>query len=164
MNQEELKELIYFLSQKDISEFSIERADSTVRIKRRVEAQGQAGASPLSTLLTINGAGEKGAGAAADDDASPVPKALKTAEELYILKSPMVGIFRRRPAPGGRPFLTEGDLVEVGQVVCTIEVLRLMHEVESDVAGEVVEIMVGDRETVEYGQALLAIRPGKKPI
>jgi acetyl-CoA carboxylase biotin carboxyl carrier protein len=160
MNQEELKELIYFLSQKDISEFSLERADSTVRIKRNIEPQLQVVATPLA--LQSSGHGQTGAGITAGDAAAQTAVATEE-EELHILKSPMVGIFQRGAAAGGRPFVAQGDLVEAGQVVGMVEVLRLMHEVQSDISGQIVEIAANDREPVEYGQPLFAIRPATKP-
>lgn len=166
MNQDELKELIYFLSQKDISEFSIERADSTVRIKRNIEVQTRDAATVLASASRNSGPAGTVAEIIAEHNGPPA--AIVVAEEaedkqLHILKSPMVGIFQRGPAAGGRPFVAEGDRVEVGQVIGMIEVLRLMHEVHSDVTGKVLEIAASDREPVEYGQPLLAIRTANKP-
>jgi acetyl-CoA carboxylase biotin carboxyl carrier protein len=160
MNQEELKELIYYLSQKDISEFSIEREDLAVRIKRRVEVQNGADASILSTLLPGN-AGLAGASPlpAVRDDASALLEAAE--DQLQMLKSPLVGIFHNSKASNSQPFLRKGDVVKVGQVVGMVDVLRLMHEIHSDIAGEVQEIIVSDRQPVEYGQPLFAVRPEK---
>lgn len=166
MNQDELKELIYFLSQKDISEFSIERADSTVRIKRNIEVQTREAAPSLASAPRNSAPAGAVAGVIVEHNGTPssiVVAAEAEDEQLHILKSPMVGIFQRGPAAGGRPFVAEGDRVEIGQVVGMIEVLRLMHEVHSEVTGEIVEITASDREPVEYGQPLLAIRPSNKP-
>jgi acetyl-CoA carboxylase biotin carboxyl carrier protein len=162
MNQEELKELIYYLSQKDISEFSIEREDLAVRIKRRVEVQNDADASILSTLLPGN-AGFAGTGQlpAARADAPVSSNAETKEEQLQMLKSPWVGIFHSSKASNSQPFLSKGEKVKVGQVVGMVDVLRLMHEIHSDFAGEVHEVIVGDREPVEYGQPLFAVRPEK---
>jgi acetyl-CoA carboxylase biotin carboxyl carrier protein len=161
MNQEELKELIYYLSQKDISEFSIERADLAVRIKRRVEVQNDADASILSTLLTGNAAfAGTGPLSAARAD-SPVSSNEVKEEQLQMLKSPWVGIFHSSKASNSQPFLSKGEKVKVGQVVGMVDVLRLMHEIHSDFAGEVHEVIVRDREPVEYGQPLFAVRPEK---
>lgn len=158
MNHDELKELIYFLSQKDISEFSIERAGSSVRIKRNIESQL---AAP-SARVTLNAReAETVSVVVAANDGSPSQTAAAAEEELHIVKSPTVGIFQRGPAPGGRPFVSEGDTVEAGQVVGMIEVLRIMHEVKSDVSGRVIEAAANDREPVEYGQALFAVYPNK---
>lgn len=163
MNQEELKELIHFLSDKDISEFSMERADSTIRIKRHVDNHGLAVAPP-SIVLPGSGNDKAGGGVMAGKLASSVSCVIAAAEEeLRSVKSPMVGIFQRGTVAHKHPFVTEGDRIEIGQVVGVIEVLRLMHEVQSDVAGTVVEIVAGEREPVEYGQPLLLIRPGQKP-
>jgi acetyl-CoA carboxylase biotin carboxyl carrier protein len=160
MNQEELKDLIYFVSEKNISEFSIERADSTVRIKRHIDIRAEHAAQPS---IVLAGSTNVNTEVMPGSDAPPVSAFIATPEELHSLKSPTVGIFQRGRTPDGPPFVAEGDAVEIGQVVGIIEVLRLMHEVHSDVAGEVVEITTGDREPVEYGQPLLLIRPERKP-
>lgn len=160
MNQEELKELIYYLSQKDISEFSIEREDLAVRIKRRVEVQNGADASILSTLLPGNaGFADASPLSAVRDDASASLEAAE--DQLQMLKSPLVGIFHNSKSFNSQPFLRKGDVVKVGQVVGMVDVLRLMHEIHSDIAGEVQEIIVNDRQPVEYGQPLFAVRPEK---
>lgn len=164
MNQEELKELIYYLSQKDISEFSIERADLAVRIKRRIEAQNDINAL-LPALLSKNPAGSagsvslSGSSDSANTDTGVIEE--KKEDKLQFVTSPMVGIFHKSQSPNGHPFLREGDMVEMGQIVGMIDVLRLMHEIHSNIAGEVLEVMVDDREPVEYGQPLLAVRLAK---
>jgi acetyl-CoA carboxylase biotin carboxyl carrier protein len=85
-------------------------------------------------------------------------------EDLHVLRSPTVGIFHESRVPGGQPFVEAGNMVEAGQITGLIEILRLMSEIASDVAGEIVEKMVSDGEPVEYGQALFAIRPCKNNL
>jgi acetyl-CoA carboxylase biotin carboxyl carrier protein len=162
MNQEELKELIYYLSQRDISEFSIEREDLAVRIKRRVDVQSGADASILPTLLPGN-AGFAGASSlpAVRDDASVSNEAAMEEDQLQMVKSPLVGIFHISKSFNSQPLLRKGDMVKVGQIVGMVDVLRLMHEIHSDVAGEVQEVMVRDLEPIEYGQPLFVVRPEK---
>jgi acetyl-CoA carboxylase biotin carboxyl carrier protein len=82
-------------------------------------------------------------------------------EELHQVKSPIVGTFYESPAPGSLPFVKPGDQVAAGQVLCIIEAMKLMNEIESDVSGEVVRALVNNGQPVEYGQALFAIRPRK---
>jgi acetyl-CoA carboxylase biotin carboxyl carrier protein len=164
MNQEELKELIYYLSQKDISEFSIERADLAVRIKRRVEIPNEAGASLLSALVSNGAMGSVADGVLSRPNGTNGSTTAAQEEKPQILKSPLVGIFHNSRSPHDPPFLRKGDTVEVGQIVGMVEMLRLMHEIHSDVAGEVLEIIASDQKPVEYGQALLAVRPEKKAI
>ena len=75
------------------------------------------------------------------------------------MKSPIVGTFYESPSPGAPPFVKPGDHVKQGQAVCIVEAMKLMNEIESDVAGEVVKILVGNGQPVEYGQPLFSIRP-----
>ena len=86
----------------------------------------------------------------------PVPE-----EELHIVKSPIVGTFYEAPSPGAPPFVKVGDMVEVGQVLCVVEAMKLLNEIESDVAGEIVKKLGANGQPVEYGQELFAIRPKK---
>ncbi len=78
-------------------------------------------------------------------------------ENLHVIKSPLVGTFYRSPSPGAPPFVEVGDIVSPGQVLCIIEALKVMNEIESDVRGKVVKILVENGETVEYGQLLFII-------
>jgi acetyl-CoA carboxylase biotin carboxyl carrier protein len=158
MNQEDLRELIHLLAQKDIAEFSIEHPDATVRIKRRTETLNRDTGTAPSTFSTTQTAIAVETYAPTASAVAPLPDSSLAAEqELHVVKSQMVGIFHRYESPG-RPFLHEGDMVSAGQIVGVVEVLRLMHEVTSDVAGEVLEIITEDREPVEYGQPLLTVR------
>jgi acetyl-CoA carboxylase biotin carboxyl carrier protein len=88
------------------------------------------------------------------------PSAPAAAEEnLHIVKSPIVGTFYEAPSPGAPPFVKAGDTVEVGQVLCILEAMKLLNEIESDVAGEIVKKMATNGQPIEYGQELFAIRP-----
>ena len=78
-------------------------------------------------------------------------------EDLHVIKSPLVGTFYRSPSPGAPPFVEVGDIVSPGQVLCIIEALKVMNEIESDVRGKIVKILVENGETVEYGQPLFLI-------
>jgi acetyl-CoA carboxylase biotin carboxyl carrier protein len=80
-------------------------------------------------------------------------------EGLHIVKSPIVGTFYESPSPGSPPFVKPGDIVENGQILCIIEAMKLMNEIEADMAGEVVKQIVTNGQPVEYGQSLFAIRP-----
>lgn len=88
-----------------------------------------------------------------------LPPSQEVAEEkhLHVIKSPLVGTFYRSPSPGAPPFVEVGDIVSPGQVLCIIEALKVMNEIESDVRGRVVKILVENGETVEYGQSLFLI-------
>jgi acetyl-CoA carboxylase biotin carboxyl carrier protein len=80
-------------------------------------------------------------------------------EGLHIVRSPIVGTFYESPSPGSPPFVKPGDIVEAGQILCIVEAMKLMNEIESDVAGEVVKRLVVNNAPIEYGQELFAIRP-----
>src|SRR5882672_1339679 len=131
MNQKELKELIDFLIEKDISEFELERGDVKVRIKR---------GSDQATVIT---------------HAMPVAPMPMAASPVQTQSQ------SHTPAPGSLPFVKAGDQVAAGQVVCIIEAMKLMNEIESDASGEIVKILVNNGQPVEYGQPLFSIRPRK---
>jgi acetyl-CoA carboxylase biotin carboxyl carrier protein len=160
MNQKELKELIDFLVEKDITEFELERGDLKVRVKRGSEpavvhmAPVPAPTAPIATAAP---------GVALAAPAPPATPAapVEAAEEvgLHIVKSPIVGTYYEAPSPGSPPFIKVGDTVAAGQVLCIVEAMKLMNEIESDVAGEVVKILVTNNQPIEYGQSLFAIRP-----
>lgn len=166
MNQKELKELIEFLIEKDIAEFELERGDVKVRIKRGAEAHASAAdtrffavhsaAPPMAEL------GASPVSAAAGPSAS-VPKAEKPQpeEQLHTVRSPIVGTFYESPSPGSPAFVKVGDQIETGQVLCIVEAMKLMNEIESDVSGEIVKKLVNNGQPIEYGQELFAVRPKK---
>jgi acetyl-CoA carboxylase biotin carboxyl carrier protein len=161
MNQKELKELIEFLIEKDIAEFELERGDVKVRIKRGSEPVVSASA-PDSRFFAAPSPGPGAAsGATSPPAAPPAPAAQAPAPEegLHIVRSPIVGTFYESPSPGSPPFVKPGDVVEAGQILCIVEAMKLMNEIESDVAGEIVKKLVANNAPIEYGQELFAIRP-----
>lgn len=160
MNQKELRELIDYLIEKDISEFELERGDVKVRIKRGT-VDAAAAAIPHAVVVPNLPVAPAAASQAARGNVTPPPvaPAATTEEELHIIKSPIVGTFYESPSPGSPPFLKIGDVVEAGQVLCIIEAMKLMNEIETDIAGEVVKKLVTNSQPVEYGQPLFAIRP-----
>jgi len=164
MNQKELKELIEFLIEKDIAEFELERGDVKVRIKRGGEHTVVHAHEPrfYSVPAAPGPAPEVGAVpvVAAAPSAAPPPAAAPE-EGLHAVKSPIVGTFYEAPSPGAPPFVKVGDSVEVGQVLCIVEAMKLLNEIESDVAGEIVKKLAANGQPIEYGQELFAIRPRK---
>ena len=166
MNQKELKELIDFLIEKDISEFELERGDVKVRIKRGADAAAPviAHAVPMAPMPMTSAApaSYSSAPAPATPTVGSQPAAPVSAEEeLHTVKSPIVGTFYEAPGPGALPFVKPGDQVAAGQVLCIIEAMKLMNEIESDMSGEVAKVLVNNGQPVEYGQPLFAIRPRK---
>jgi acetyl-CoA carboxylase biotin carboxyl carrier protein len=94
--------------------------------------------------------------------AVPPPPAEPAAQEnLHIVKSPIVGTLYEAPSPGAPPFVKVGDTVEIGQVLCIVEAMKLLNEIESDIAGEIVKKLGTNGQPIEYGQELFAIRPKK---
>ncbi len=167
MNQKELKELIDYLVEKDIAEFEFERGDVKVRVKRgaTVIATPQF-AAPETRFVAVPPAGVAPAAApgAAAVPATPVSAAPTTPEVseeagLHVIRSPIVGTFYEAPSPGAPAFVKVGDTVSDGQVLCIIEAMKLMNEIESDLAGEIVKKYVVNAQPVEYGQPLFGIRP-----
>ena len=153
MNQKELKELIEFLIEKDIAEFELERGDVKVRIKRGALV---AVAPAVHTMPMLALPATLPASPAA---AQPAAASTFADDGLHIVKSPIVGTFYESPSPGSPAFVKPGDSIENGQVLCIIEAMKLMNEIEADVAGELVKQLVTNGQPVEYGQALFSIRP-----
>jgi acetyl-CoA carboxylase biotin carboxyl carrier protein len=155
---DELRELVDFLKENGIAEFDMERADLKVRIK----FAGAAGASASDLALArqmIAGGGESipSLNRAATPPSAGAASA-ESDEKLHEVKSPIVGTFYESPSPGASAFVKPGDIVEIGQVLCIVEAMKLMNEIESDVAGEVVRRIATSGQPVEYGQPLFAIR------
>jgi acetyl-CoA carboxylase biotin carboxyl carrier protein len=169
MNQKEIKDLIEFLIEKEIAEFELERGDVKLRIKRTSDApavthfvhspQAVAPAMPVAAHVAAAHAAPHAAGeapAAKADTAAPADDA-----DLFTVKSPIVGTYYEAPSPGSPPFSKVGDEVKVGQVLCIIEAMKLMNEIESEAAGALHKILVKNGQPVEYGQPLFLIRPHK---
>ncbi|MGA8539038.1 MAG: acetyl-CoA carboxylase biotin carboxyl carrier protein [Terriglobales bacterium] len=162
MNQKELKELIEFLIEKDIAEFELERGDVKVRIKRAAEPPPAA--APDSRYIAVQPAPVMVAASPAVSarvDLAASAAAAEPAESLHIVKSPIVGTFYESPSPGSPPFVKVGDVLEVGQILCIVEAMKLMNEIECDVAGVLVKKLVANVQPIEYGQELFAVRPTK---
>lgn len=166
---EQLKELIEFLKENQVGEFALERGDLKVNLKfgseqaaqpgldvaslaRLLAMQPAAGAPPVlapapSVAPQLHGRAEAPAGVESAGDA-----------DLHIVKSPIVGTFYESPSPGASAFVKIGDRVESGQVLCIVEAMKLMNEIESDASGEVVKRLVQNGQPVEYGQPLFALK------
>jgi acetyl-CoA carboxylase biotin carboxyl carrier protein len=160
MNQKELKELIEFLIEKDITEFELERGDVKVRIKRAGE-HTVVHAHPDPRLFAVPAAPAGGPPEVAAVQVTPAAPAPVPEETFHMVKSPIVGTFYEAPSPGAPPFVKAGDVVEVGQVLCIVEAMKLLNEIESDVAGEILKKLAVNGQPIEYGQELFAIRPKK---
>ena len=142
MSNDEIKELIQLVVESGIAELEVERGEDRVRIRRTFDLPVTASA-PATIVETSGGH----------------PTAAPPEANEYIVKSPIVGTFYESPKPGDPPFVKVGDTVEPGRVLCIIESMKLMNEIESEVAGTVVAKLMENSRPVEYGEALFAIRP-----
>jgi len=167
MNQKELKDLIEFLIEKDIAEFELERGDVRVKVIRSGKGQATVSVVPevryvqASSIPAPHIASSPAAMHETAERPAVPPAVAASEEELFIVKSPIVGTFYESPSPGSPPFFKVGDQVETGQILCIIEAMKLMNEIESDASGVLVKRMVNNGQPVEYGQPLFAIRTNK---
>jgi acetyl-CoA carboxylase biotin carboxyl carrier protein len=153
MNQNEIKELVAFLAEKDIAEFEMERGDVKLRIKRAQAVLTAPLAASYPAPVAAPAPPPQAVSAAA-----PVASAPEKEEGMAIIKSPIVGTFYEAASPGSPAFVKEGDSVAVGQVLCIVEAMKLMNEIESDATGKIVKILVSNGQPVEYGQPLFKVR------
>jgi len=166
MNQKEIKELIELLVEKDITEFELERGDVKVHVRRGNSATPVvqvASALPATVPVPLTVAPPAApitAPQSAAASAPPPPAADEAASDadLFILKSPIVGTYYEAPSPGTPPFVKVGDAVKEGQVLCIIEAMKLMNEIEAEVAGVLAKAFVRNGDPVEYGMPLFGIR------
>ena len=154
----EVKRLLAFMQENGLEEFEYERRGVHIRLRKASAASGApavVAAPPVAAPVTAHAP----AVALAHDSAKPAAPSA----DVHLIKSPIVGTYYSAPSPEAEPFVTVGARVESGQVLCIIEAMKLMNEIESDVAGEVVQILVENGHPVEYGEPLFGIRThGKK--
>jgi acetyl-CoA carboxylase biotin carboxyl carrier protein len=165
MTIDEIKELIHVVRETGIFELEVQRGPDKVRIRTSAAPANTEVALPAGTSLpfgvTVPQAGPPSAAPAEPHDIPSItPPALPQDDDRnLIVKSPIVGTYYDAPGPGTPPFVKVGDHVEVRQVLCIIESMKLMNEIEAEVAGTVVAKLVENGRPVEYGEALFAIRP-----
>ena len=154
MNVKEIKEMIALMNENGLSEIEIEKEGLKLRLKKyngSVHSEFSVPAVPHMAAPV----------AAQTTAAAPVKEQSAAAKGLLEIKSPMVGTFYRAPAPDAPPYIQEGQTVEVGQVVCIVEAMKLMNEIKAEVRGKVVKISVENAYPVEFGQVMFLIDPGK---
>ncbi|HVC45818.1 MAG TPA: acetyl-CoA carboxylase biotin carboxyl carrier protein [Terracidiphilus sp.] len=157
---QDLKELIEFLKAYQVAEFDLDRGDMKIRLKFEQPKPAPAEITDLAERIAAARARVDTLEAAAPS--APAPAATAPAAEadadIHLVKSPIVGTYYGSPSPGAAAFVSPGDRVEKGQVICIVEAMKLMNEIESDVAGEVVKSFVSNGQPVEFGQPLFSIR------
>jgi len=166
LDLDELQKLLHILEEKQITEFELEESGVKLRIRKGAANHASAPVAPLvaTVLPSLGGpvvaAPPPPAPPAAVGAAAPAPAAEAEAG-VTVVKSPIVGTCYRTPDPNAPPFVDVGDRVRVGQVLCIIEAMKLMNEIEAEVAGEVVKVHRESGQPVQYGDALFSIRPDR---
>ncbi len=168
MNQKEIKELIELLVEKDITEFELERGDMKLHVKRGgssapsivqvAPALHTVAAPTLAHAPLIASATPPAQPAAGATPAASAPAGDAADADLVIVKSPIVGTYYEAPSPGTPPFVKVGDTVKEGQVLCIIEAMKLMNEIEAEVSGVIAKMFIANGSPVEYGLPLFGIR------
>jgi len=161
----ELRELVAALNQTDIAELTLKNDgfELTLRKPSALQPDVVMSATPVAPAPVLSSA------PAAQAPASPAPQAQETEPAappaiesgLVEITAPMVGTFYRSPAPDESSFVEVGDRIQSGQTVCIIEAMKLMNELEAEVSGEIVDILVENAEPIEFGQPLMRVRPSK---
>jgi acetyl-CoA carboxylase biotin carboxyl carrier protein len=161
---QEIQQLIDLLIKREVAEFEMEKNGMRIRILR----QASTGAAP-APVSPSNSSGDSSwppvehvaspAPVLSQEPSVPEPQPEAPLENAQVLKSPIVGTFFAAPSPDAPPFVNVGDRVHVGQVLCIVEAMKLMNEIESEFAGEIVRIHVENGQPVEYGQPLFTIKP-----
>ena len=170
MDLKELKEILQILEEKEITEFELEEEGMKLRIRKATAPSAKHASAPVAAPLVatvlpslggpVVAAPPPPAPPAAVGAAAPAPAAEAEAG-VTVVKSPIVGTFYRTPDPNAPPFVDVGDRVRVGQVLCIIEAMKLMNEIEAEVAGVVVKVHRESGQPVQYGDALFSIRPDR---
>lgn len=149
-----VQDVIHLMDASDINEISFEQGGVKIHLRRGPGMPFQTMAAPTMMAAPVMAA-SVAAPATAGASAAPAP----SAEKGNTQNSPMVGTFYRASSPESKPFIEEGDKVEVGQVYCIIEAMKLMNEVKAEVAGKVTKILVQNGQAVEFNQPLIVIDP-----
>ncbi len=159
MDLKQIHELIKIVNKSNIGEISIEDKDGKVTIKQKEEAAVTYTSSPSQAVYASAPAAS--APAAAPAVSAPAPTTAPKADNLITIKSPMIGTFYRRPSPD-KPLLADvGNDVAAGKVVCIIEAMKLFNEIESEISGTIVKVLVEDASPVEFDQPLFLVEPNK---
>lgn len=145
MNLKEIKDIFKFLKDTDIVEFELEKKDGKVRFKRGNIQQASVDIIQTGLPSPVEG----------------IERKVEKEDNLKTITSPMVGTFYRAPSPETDPFTEVGDIINKGQVLCIIEAMKLMNEIESEYNGKIVSIVVDNGQPVEYGEPLFLIKPVK---
>ncbi|MEO8480566.1 MAG: acetyl-CoA carboxylase biotin carboxyl carrier protein [Acidobacteriota bacterium] len=156
MNLDDIKQILELVREHDLSEFELERDGLKVRIRKA--GREATYVAPTSSLTPPMGLPMPAAAPAAPPAAAPVPAEDIESVNLAVIKSPIVGTFYRSPEPEAQSFVEVGDMVRKGQVLCIIEAMKLMNEIESDCDGEVASVYAENGKPVQFGERLFAVK------
>ncbi|AXY76153.1 acetyl-CoA carboxylase biotin carboxyl carrier protein [Paraflavitalea soli] len=160
MDFKQIQELIKMINKSNIGEVTIEEKGFKLTIKQKEEPAQHVIAAPMHAPMSMPAVAQPQALAAPAAQASGDKKAAEpAADNLITIKSPMIGTFYRSPSPGKPVFVEPGDEVLPGKVVCIIEAMKLFNEIESEVKGRIVKVLVEDASPVEYDQPLFLVEP-----
>jgi acetyl-CoA carboxylase biotin carboxyl carrier protein len=156
---QQIEQLLQFMTEHNLEEFEYSRGDLRIRLRKPscgvlVSAPRMAATPEIIVPGSLEDPHASTGGAATAE--------ARSTEDLHLVKSPIVGTYYESPSPGTEAFVKVGTYVETGKVLCIVEAMKLMNEIESDVSGEVVRIFVENGQPVEYGQPLFGIRPSRK--
>ena len=160
LDHDQLHKLLDLLGESDIQEFRLEGDDFRLEVRRNLPVT--AVAAPVAPVVAQAASPAPVVDVPAQGDTAPAapPAAAGSRSELVDVTAPMVGTFYRAPAPGESPFVEIGNRITAGQTICILEAMKLMNELEAEVGGEVVEILVDNGTPVEFGQVLMRVKPG----
>ena len=160
LDHEELHRLLATLAESDIQEFRLEGEDFCLEVKRNLAPSSDSIASNKKIISDdIDSPPPQSKSDALPVPSTPPPSVPGSRSDLVEVTAPMVGTFYRAPGPEEPPFVEIGSRINVGQAVCILEAMKLMNELESEVSGEVIEILVENGTPVEFGQVLMRLKP-----
>ena len=162
MDIKSIQELLKQVNRSNLEEVEIEQKDFRIRIKKQTAEKNVVVSTVAPQPIAIQQPVQEVAAPVAEQKPAPEQKAAPAAEDnLITIKSPMIGTFYRSPSPDKEPFAKVGDTISSGQVLCIIEAMKLFNEIESEVEGKIVKILVDNATPVEYDQPLFLVEPSK---
>jgi acetyl-CoA carboxylase biotin carboxyl carrier protein len=165
MKAKEIQDLIDFISKSGLDEVNIETGEFKIKVKKNaevrvVEAPTYAQPAPMALPAAAHAAPAPASPAAPAPAAAPAATPAPAADSKHVtIKSPMIGTFYRSSNPESEPFVKVGDKVSAGQVVCIVEAMKLFNEIESDISGTIVKVLIDNSSPVEYDQPLFLVDP-----
>ena len=157
MDFDEITKILEMMREHELTEFELERDNFKIRLRKQGSGQWVAAVPAPTVQPAMPAPGTPPSGA--QNEASPVLAVADEEMELAVVKSPIVGTFYRASEPGAKPYAEVGDVVKRGQVLCIIEAMKLMNEINAEIDGEVVRVYVENGHAVQYGERLFAIKP-----